>query len=213
MSFSPKKRYSAVVVLSEDLERVVLIHKLKPDWQAGKANVPGGKVDMEDVSEWLRSSPGFNWQTLSVDAALQAHRVCAARELREETNLDITATALKLFCRLRFRTPEGNAAECCFYAATGDVDAARTMEEEVVFIAELDSALCGFVFRDSFRSPNGAPFKLSPAQTAECPMLGDAVAVPTMPNIPYIVAMARQCMRGEGAGSWPLTIYEAGAAS
>lgn len=42
MSFSPKKRYSAVVVLSEDLERVVLIHKQKPDWQAGKANVPGG---------------------------------------------------------------------------------------------------------------------------------------------------------------------------
>jgi hypothetical protein len=39
------------------------------------------------------------------------------------------------------------------------------------------------------------------------------VWLPTMPNLPYLVAMARQCLRGEGAGSWPLTIYEGSAAS
>jgi len=40
MTWSPTRRYSAVAVFSQDLERVVLIHKLRPAWQAGKANFP-----------------------------------------------------------------------------------------------------------------------------------------------------------------------------
>mgnify|MGYP000718169211 FL=1 len=54
MSFNPKRRYSAVAVFSDDLERVVLIHKLRPNWQAGKANLPGGKVELSDI-------PGSWW--------------------------------------------------------------------------------------------------------------------------------------------------------
>ena len=37
------------------------------------------------------------------------------------------------------------------------------------------------------------------------------ILLPTMPNLPWLVAMARQCLRGEDAAAWPLTVYEAGA--
>lgn len=147
MSFNPKRRYSAVAVFSEDLERVVLIHKLKPDWQA-------------------------------------------VRELREETGLDVAATALQLFCKLRFKSREGDHAEHCFYTVRGDVDAARTMEAEEVFVTDVTHVL---------------------RRTAHIRRPWQDHWIPTMPNLPYLVAMARQCLRSEGAGSWPLTIYEAGA--
>ena len=52
MSFwFPKRRYSAVALFSQDLEHVLLIHKQKPAWQAGKANFPGGKVDAGETPE------------------------------------------------------------------------------------------------------------------------------------------------------------------
>jgi len=58
-TWSPRRRYSAVAVFSDDLERVVLIHKLKPAWQAGKANFPGGKVEAKDWPPHLAEGPGI----------------------------------------------------------------------------------------------------------------------------------------------------------
>ncbi len=191
MSFNPRRRYSAVAVFSDDLERVVLIHKLRPDWQAGKANLPGGKVEESDgpsQAQWDATPP-----TDRNYAALMHHN-CARRELAEETGLDIAAAALQLFCRLRFVSREGDAAECCFFAARGDVDAARTMEAERVFVSDAAD-----LFLDSvgYRYPVEYGTKFC--------------GLETMPNIPYLVAMARQCLRGEGGATWPLTVYENGA--
>jgi 8-oxo-dGTP pyrophosphatase MutT (NUDIX family) len=214
MNFNPKQRYSAVAVFSDDLERVVLIHKQKPAWQAGKANMPGGKVETTDAAAAMDLHVPFPMsQPWPQETFYALHRVCASRELREETGLDIAATALQLFCRLRFVSCEGDAAECCFYAARGDVDAARTMESERVFVEEIENVLCGDSYHETYRSAGDAVFKTSDIQTVECPFLGEDMHVPTMPNLPYLVAMARQCLRGEGAGLWPLTVYESGAAS
>lgn len=216
MNFNPKRRYSAVAVMSEDLERVVLIHKLRPDWQAGKANLPGGKVDGvmtgsgdHGTGDWPDRivqhfmKPGFRFRDDN-ELVDQAHLVCAARELREETSLDVAAAALQLFCRLRFKSREGDDAECCFYAVKGDVDAARTRETERVFTCDIDT----FFF-------DGQAFYLrSDAELAQAEAefgVKRGCWLPTMPNLPYLVAMARQCLRGEGAGSWPLTVYENGA--
>lgn len=145
MSFNPKRRYSAV--MSEDLERVVLIHKLRPAWQAGKANLPGGKVE---TSDW---PPGGADENPDYEgAALDAYHACAIRETREETGLDIDATALQLFCRLRFVSREGDAAECCFYACRGDVDASRTMETERVFAVEITDVFHGDSYHETYRN-------------------------------------------------------------
>ena len=203
MSFNPKKRYSAVAVFSDDLERVVLIHKLRPDWQAGKANLPGGKVEASDwqceYSGGQASPPctcsGKTWNTDHRDEQPEpmAYLRCAVRELHEETGLDIAAAALKLFCRLRFISREGDAAECYFFAARGDVDAARTLEEERVFVESVDCVLSGY-------ANNGKDAKVEGSWW-----------MPLVPNLPYIVAMVRQCLRGEGGAAWPLTVYESGA--
>lgn len=197
MSFNLKRRYSAVAIFSEDLERVVLIHKQKPDWQAGKANLPGGKVEgfapnrfaCNGTGDWPRD----HWHDIEEKAYIN----CAARELREETGLDVAAAALKLFCRLCFKTPEGDAAECCFFAARGDVDAARTVEAERVFVGEVAEVIAGGVSYHYWSDR---------AMSDECGI------IPTMPNLPYIVAMARQCLRGgDTTKTWPLTVYENGA--
>lgn len=188
--------------MSEDLERVVLIHKLTPAWQAGKANLLGGKVDKEDVSLILQTgqSMSFQWPQDTFDAI---HAACAARELREETGLDVAATALQLFCRLRFKSREGDDAECCFYATVvlckgRDLDDhVKTMEAEQVFCAWFSDVVEGEVQGPRKLDAAGLPY-------------GD-FRLPTMPNLPYLVAMARQCLRGEGEAAWPLTIYEAGA--
>lgn len=191
MSFNPKRRYSAVAVLSEDLDSVVLIHKLRPDWQVGKANLPSEKVGLEDVAAWYRGSQGFNWLTLATDEAAAAHRRCVARELTEKTGLVVDAAALKPFCILRFKSREGDDAECRFYAVRGDVEAARTMEAEEVFCTDVVHVLRG---------------------TAHIRRTWHDYWVPTMPNLPYLIAMARQCLRGDDTATWPLTVYEAGAA-
>lgn len=179
---STKRRYSAVAVFSDDLERIVLIHKLKPDWQAGKANLPGGKVEAE--KDYINADVE-DWQGTYEEACNEVYRRCAVRELREETGLDVAAAALKLFCRLCFKTPEGDAAECCFFAARGDVDAARTVEAERVFVGEVAEVIAGGVSYHYWSDR---------AMSDECGI------IPTMPNLPYIVAMARQVLRG-GAGT------------
>ena len=131
------------------------------------------------------------------DIEEKAYINCAARELREETGLDVAAAALKLFCRLCFKTPEGDAAECCFFAARGDVDAARTVEAERVFVGEVAEVIAGGVSYHYWSDR---------AMSDECGI------IPTMPNLPYIVAMARQCLRGgDTTKTWPLTVYENGA--
>lgn len=202
MTFTPTRRYSAVAVFSEDLERIVLIHKLRPAWQAGKANFPSGKVEDKDDQ----------FEPCDKDYWFKIHRRCAVRELAEETDLVVAASSLKLFCTLRFRDADsGDDSECQFFCCVGDVEAARTMETERVFVDASASIQQGYeATYDTFRNSKGrVELKTSPTQTAECPYLGDVVNIPTMSNLPWLTAMARQTLRGSGAP--PFVVYEAGA--
>ena len=162
-------RYSAVALFSHDLERVVLIHKLRPAWQAGKANFPGGKVEAAEMgTTGCRCGGECTW------CLTGAHIRCAVREVREETGLELTIGAMLHFCTLRFRgRGDGSASECRFYCAVGDVELARTMESEPVFVADVDDVLDGQVID------------------------GNAKTLPTMGNLPWLVAMARQRLRGD----------------
>ncbi len=110
------------------------------------------------------------WSHLETDGA---HLHCATRELAEETCIVVAAESLTLFCALRFNSPDGEPAECYFYCAVGDVDQVRTVEAEPVFVADVDDVLDG--------------------QVIDC----NAVTLPTMGNLPWLVAMARQRLRGD----------------
>lgn len=60
------QKYTLGFIFNKNLDHVLLMHKNRPDWQAGKVNGLGGKLfDGED----------------SID--------CIAREIKEESNLDI----------------------------------------------------------------------------------------------------------------------------
>lgn len=222
MTWSPRRRYSAVAVFSEDLERVVLIHKLRPSWQAGKANFPSGEVVAKDALaglpqestffEALTRHPEQLPETLSiVDEILikpglqtnftdvliaRAHLMCATRKLAEETGLVVAADALKLFCTLRFRDPAtGEGGECQFFCCVGDVEAARTMETETVFVDDLTELWQGEVSY-TYRVEYGTKWRI----------------IPTLPNLPWLTAMARQTLRGESKAP-PFVVYEAEAMS
>lgn len=119
-----KKRYSAVVLLSEDLTKVVLVHKQKPDWQKDKANFPGGKVE---ASDYRPEDMAVSWEHI-------LYQKCAIREVREETGLVIDNPTL--FCVLKYQE-----AECHFFYYVGDITKASTMEEEVIFIDTVNNVL------------------------------------------------------------------------
>lgn len=190
MSFwFPKRRYSAVALFSQDLDHVLLIHKQKPAWQAGKANFPGGKVEESDHPSQCNSPDDASGCTCN----LMLYRNCAHRELLEETGLDIPAAQLQLFCKLRYKAREGDTAECYFFAAVGQVFDAKTKEAEHVFPCDTVEVAEG---------------NASYSWWSNQAMSLETETLPTMPNLPYLVTMAQQCLRSEGAGPWPLTIYE-----
>lgn len=171
------KRYSCVAAFSRGRHDILLIHKLRPAWQAGKANFPGGKVEAVDYTD-----------------ARQAHINCAVRELREETGLSLSPDDITHFCTLRFTT-HGEPGECWFYCTETDIASAKTQEEECIFVAPVSSVLQGEVtYTTTVRHP--------------CVTTTSTYTLPTMPNLPWLCAAARQCLRGEDTQAWPLFIVE-----
>lgn len=86
------------------LARVVLIRKIRPDWQEGLLNAVGGKVEPDETAP---------------DAM--------AREFMEETG--VTGLQWRQFLDLKLKRDDGMLY--CFYA-TGNVDKASTELDEVV---------------------------------------------------------------------------------
>ncbi|MBI2056050.1 MAG: NUDIX domain-containing protein [Candidatus Sungbacteria bacterium] len=64
------KKYTLGFIFNESLDQVLLIHKLRPDWQAGKLNGVGGKMEQGED-----------------------HFDCIVREVREESSLAINKNA------------------------------------------------------------------------------------------------------------------------
>ncbi len=202
--FVPVRRYTAVAMFSEDLQRVVMIQKLRPEFQRGKANFFGGKVDRED---WPLVGLGIPSQIMAANldmdfdhwavhtpdgekATAKAYLTCAARETKEETGVVVDPKDLKKFCTLR--TDGGDLREILFYCFVGDVDQVRTMEAEKVFIALVLEAMTGKV--EWIWEAGGSTTR--PGQGL----------IYTMHNIPWLLGMALQCLRGSAAP--PFVVYE-----
>lgn len=94
-------------MFSEDLKRVVLIKKNKPDWQKGFYNGVGGKIE--------KGEP--------------AHEAMA-REFEEETGLSTEPVDWHYF----ETEMEEDTWEVKFFYCKGNVDACHTMEEEEISV-------------------------------------------------------------------------------
>ncbi len=73
----PPKKYVLAFIFSDDFSRVLLIHKNRPDWQKGKMNGIGGKLETDE-------------------SFLEA----VVREVQEETGLMIVSSDWKLVAEL-----------------------------------------------------------------------------------------------------------------
>lgn len=101
------KEYTIGALFRNDFTEVLLIEKQKPEWQKGKLNFPGGKVEHAE--------------------ALQ---LCIAREFNEETGLSIPPDQW-----LGIGEINGHGYDCYFYTAVYDEKkhgSAATMETERV---------------------------------------------------------------------------------
>lgn len=78
-----KQRYCLGFLFSEDLSRVVLIKKNKPEWQAGKLNGVGGKIEDDEIGPY------------------SAHKAMS-REFEEETGAYVCPMDWNLFASLEF---------------------------------------------------------------------------------------------------------------
>jgi 8-oxo-dGTP diphosphatase len=94
----------------QDPSRVALISKLKPEWQKGKLNAIGGKVEGGE---------------LEVDAMV--------REFEEETGFPTKRSHWRRFVALT-----GSGFQVDFFVGLGPVDELRSIEAEQVAIFAID---------------------------------------------------------------------------
>jgi 8-oxo-dGTP diphosphatase len=101
------QQYVCGFLLSPDRTRVLLIRKRRPDWQAGKLNGVGGKVEAGET-------------------ALDAMR----REFREEADVDVAEWQHVLTLSGEDDGGSGRGWAGHFFRAFGNVDAARAITDE-----------------------------------------------------------------------------------
>lgn len=97
----PEREYVVGFMFNQSGQSVLLIHKKRPTWQAGKLNGVGGRIE---------------------DGELPAEAM--RREFNEETGMD--HTDWRCFCTLR----DERGWLVHFFFATGDIMEARPMTDE-----------------------------------------------------------------------------------
>jgi 8-oxo-dGTP diphosphatase len=112
------QEYVCGFMFDQKAEKVVLIEKGKPDWQKGKFNGVGGKIEQSD-----------RW-------AIRA----MMREFLEETGVVTLGQQWK-----QIGSNRGDDFIVWFYGCVGNVNSVRTMETEKVFVISVFSVLAGTV--------------------------------------------------------------------
>lgn len=103
--------YVTGFLFSEDFRKMAMVHKQRPDWQKGKLNGIGGKIEPDETP-------------------YEAMR----REFREEAGLDIDSW-------VRFNILVGDEHTVNYFYAIGDPEQCQTMTDEpikVVHLRDLD---------------------------------------------------------------------------
>lgn len=116
-----KTKYVVGFMFDSSFENVALIRKTKPEWQAGKLNGIGGKVELFDETNW--------------------HAMM--REFGEETGVK-NLTGWNPFCTMSGLNNDGSEFEVdCFYNHGWPLEELKSPEEEKIEIHEVKNILCG----------------------------------------------------------------------
>ena len=110
--------YVVGLMFDESLERVALIRKIKPAWQAGKLNGAGGSIEDFD----------------SDDDLIAADVVAIVREWKEETGMVTKPSDWLDFLVMR-DIPSSWHVHC--FCAIGDIDLLESKEEEKLEIVNV----------------------------------------------------------------------------
>jgi 8-oxo-dGTP diphosphatase len=108
-------QYVLGFMFSEDRRQVALIRKDRPEWQKGKFNAPGGKVE-----------PGET----PLDATV--------REFSEETGYQTESSGWSPFARIEGKGENKEPYEVYCFVTVGDLRNIRRTEDEVPWIVEVD---------------------------------------------------------------------------
>ncbi len=100
------KKYTLGFIFNENMDKVLLIHKLVPAWQVGKINGLGGK--MEEVEDGLS---------------------CIVREIQEESGLITEKESWEFICKMH--SLDFNI-DTFGYIYTGDINDAKSLEAEQI---------------------------------------------------------------------------------
>ena len=106
-------RYVLAFMFSPDLRQVALIRKLKPEWQAGKLNGIGGKIEADE-----------------------SHYDACVREFREEAGLHTSKDSWNRFLELGGRGHGELFTVDCF-CGKGDLNQLVSVEKERVEITSV----------------------------------------------------------------------------
>lgn len=107
------KRFTLGFVFTTDLDQVLLIHKTHPEWQAGKVNGLGGKIEESEDSQ-----------------------SCIVREIKEEAGLVTEKNQWTFIGRMHGPTWNVDVLACVY---TGKTDDAHTQETEPVEWFDVDT--------------------------------------------------------------------------
>lgn len=114
------KQYVLGFAFSRDKKDIVLISKLKPEWQKGKLNGVGGKIESNEK---------------------RYHAMI--REFKEETGVDTNITQWELFGKMIFNDDvTGIPSEIhCFKLFNNLIYDCKTIEQEEIMRVAVDTAL------------------------------------------------------------------------
>jgi 8-oxo-dGTP diphosphatase len=122
------KNYVLGFMFSVDKSSVVLIEKIKPDWQSGKLNGIGGKVEDKDKD--------FTFYKIFKNAMI--------REFEEETGVKTQKDEWKEFARIQRRIGDKKFFCPCYVCFSDKVHDVETQTEEKIFKFNVEELLTDF---------------------------------------------------------------------
>jgi len=124
------KRYVAGLMFSQDRKCIALIRKNYPDWQKGKLNGIGGKIEEKDYRK------STNFEEASINAMV--------REFKEESGVDTEVKDWNLFLEMSGNNTDENKTPFSvdFYRCfSNEVFNCKTITEEYISIIPVNDAL------------------------------------------------------------------------